>query len=352
MCVLCFITMKPIAYFYPPGHQGHYQDQHPERPERVEVIRDRLRATGHWELGSKIEAKEIGAELLRRVHSAEYLDALERLSAANQNFDGETYLTRKSWELALQAAGGAVGLVDAIWERRADKGFGFTRPPGHHATIDRAMGFCLVNNVAVAAEYLIENKQAKRIAILDVDVHHGNGTQDIFYNRADVFFTSMHQSPLYPGTGLINELGKNKGYGYTQNLPLPPYSGDEAYLSILDKLILPTLENFGAEMLLISFGFDAHWRDPLAMMQLSAQGYLEIFRRLVNFADAHCGGKLAVILEGGYDLEAGAACGQAVAQALLREEFVDELGESPQPNSKDWTQVLIEATETWSEIQL
>ncbi len=339
--------MKPIAFFDPIGHQGHSQEGHPERPDRVEVIKRTLQATGHWQLGPQLKPATANQELLLSVHSEAHLRRLEEFSAQGRSHDGETYLTKKSWPLAMQAAGGAIAVADAVWERQADKGFALTRPPGHHATRGQAMGFCLMNNVAIAAEYLLQAKGAKRIAILDIDVHHGNGTQDVFYARDDVFFCSLHQSPLYPGSGSLRETGTGAGDGYTQNLPLPPYSGDEGYLEALRRLVIPSLERFAPEMCLVSFGYDAHWRDPLASMNLSAKGYYEIMGVIAAFADAQCGGRMAVFLEGGYDLEAGAACGLAVTQGLLGEPFADELGAAPFPDNRDWQTVLNAAVSIW-----
>jgi acetoin utilization deacetylase AcuC-like enzyme len=209
------------------------------------------------------------------------------------------------------------------------------------------MGFCLLNNIALAAEYLIQEKGAHRLAIVDLDLHHGNGTQDIFWRRPDVFFISVHQSPLYPGTGGLDETGEGPGKGFTANFPLPPGSGDQAYRSFMQTLILPLLDRYEPEMLLVSFGFDPHWRDPLGHLLLSAGVYGELIRNLTTWADERCQGRVAVYLEGGYDLEAGAACGQACVAALLGQPWQDPLGPSPRMEAKSWGSVLQAAKGIW-----
>jgi len=341
------MAMNDIAFFDPIGPQGHAQDVHPERPEGLQAVKQPLQRSGSRGMGKQIKALGISPEQLESIHSQPYLKKLQELSLAGKNYDAETYLTKKSWDLALQAAGGTIALVKQVWERKSASGFALSRPPGHHATIDQAMGFCLINNVAAGADYIIKEKNARRIAIIDLDVHHGNGTQDIFWSRDDVFFFSIHQSPLYPGSGHISEVGQERGKGFTLNIPYPLKSGNEAYLAALDEIILPKLKTYSPNMILISFGFDGHWRDPLANMLLSAQGYFQLFEKLKNFADANCDGKIAVILEGGYDLEAASSCGLAITQALLGEQFVDELGEAPFPESDDWERVLAQIKRYW-----
>ena len=339
--------MNDIVFFDPIGHQGHAQEGHPERPERVEAIKRSLQQAGYWDIGKKVRPVKIAPEQLEGIHTRAYLKKLKELSLAGENYDAETYLTRKSWDLALQAVGGAISLVKQVWDRKSATGFALTRPPGHHASIEQAMGFCLINNVAASADYLIKEEGAKRIAIIDLDVHHGNGSQDIFWDRDDVFFFSIHQSPLYPGSGHISEDGHQRGKGFTLNVPLPPYSGDDAYHMVIQEIILPKLKAFSPEMILISFGFDAHWRDPLANMHLSAMGYFKVIKKLSGFAQDNCEGKIAVILEGGYDLEAASSCGLALTQALLGEQFVDELGTAPYPDSNAWEAVVNKIKRYW-----
>ena len=339
--------MHPIAYFYSTGHEAHTNPGHPERPERLEAVRESLESSGLWALGPKLAPIELPREIYQAVHTAEHLERLKSLSEAGQDYDMETYLTLSTWQLALNAAGGGAALAGAVWRREAERGFALTRPPGHHATPDRAMGFCLMNNVALAAEYLLQTEGAKRIAIIDMDVHHGNGTQDIFWQRDDVLFISTHQSPLYPGTGHLNERGAGDGQGFTCNLPLPPYSGDKAFGFAYAEIILPLLDRYQPEMLLVSFGFDAHWKDPLANLQMGASGYAEQVSALTSWADQHCEGRIALVLEGGYDLEAGAGCGLAVSQALLGQDWDDSLGPAIQEESTRWRPILEQAKGLW-----
>lgn len=339
--------MLPIAYFYPTDHEAHSSHGHPERPERLESVKNALEVSGLWELGPKLAPIDLPDEVYQAIHTVEHLASLESLSTTGQNYDFETYLTPQSWQLALNAAGGAAAVAGAVWRREAKRGFALTRPPGHHATPDRAMGFCLINNIALAAEYLLQTEGAKRIAIIDMDVHHGNGTQDIFWQRDDVLFISTHQYPLYPGTGHINERGAGKGQGFTYNLPLPHYSGDEAFTFAYAEIILPLLDRYQPEMLLISFGFDAHWKDPLATLQMSASGYAEQVSALSSWADQHCAGRIALVLEGGYDLKAGASCGLTVTQALLGAEWDDVLGPDIVQESKSWRSILEQAKNLW-----
>jgi acetoin utilization deacetylase AcuC-like enzyme len=209
------------------------------------------------------------------------------------------------------------------------------------------MGFCLINNIAVAADYLIQEKNANHITILDIDLHHGNGTQDIFWARGDVSFCSIHQSPFYPGTGHLDERGVGEGEGRTMNLPIPAFSGDDAYKALLQELVLPFLSMNQPDMLLISFGFDTHWRDPLGSMQLSAGCIHQLMRDLREWVNDHCDGKIAVILEGGYDLEAGKACGGAIAAALADVDWQDGLGPSPTAENDSWQGTLEAGKDLW-----
>ena len=335
--------MDSLVFYYPDGHQKHYIYGHPERPERVQVIREALEEGGYWKAWPVLAPLDPKEEVLTRVHDQDYLQLLERTSRKEGMLDPDTYATLDSWQLALNAAGGALAVVDQIWEGRAQTGFALTRPPGHHATRSRAMGFCLINNVAVAAEYLVVEKGAGKVAIIDLDLHHGNGTQDIFWERGDVSYISIHQAPFYPGSGALYEVGAGPGEGATLNLPIPAFSGDTAYQKLMAEIVLPYLDSRRPEMLLVSFGFDTHWRDPLGSMQVSAGCIYRLIRALRDWSDDHCQGKIAVVLAGGYDLEAGKACGVAVAAGLLKEDWEDWLGASPKNEGEAWQETLREA---------
>lgn len=337
----------PIAFYYPAGHEQHSAPGHDERPERVEAIRAALMKFGYWDKGIQVEAQPVTDDVLHTVHTAELLETVKAASANESNIDPDTYLTKASWQVALNAAGGAAALARAVWNRDAATGFALTRPPGHHATRRHAMGFCLLNNVALAAETLIQSGGAKRLAICDLDVHHGNGTQDIFYERGDVMFFSTHQVPLYPGGGQLNERGRGAGEGKMVNLPLPPHSGDDAFAVAYGEIVPKLLSRFEPEMILVSVGFDAHWRDPLAQLQMSARAYGEVIASLTAWANEHCMGRIALFLEGGYDLDAIAACGVAVTQALLGEKITDTIGPSREKQGHDWMQVFDAVKEIW-----
>ena len=284
------------------------------------------------------------------MHSPAHLARVEAASTQRRQIDADTYITPDSWRLAVQAAGGAVAVARAVWEREARRGFGLCRPPGHHATRDHAMGFCLLNNIAIAAEYLLTERGAGRVAIIDIDLHHGNGTQDIFYGRGEVFFCSVHQYPLYPMSGLAQESGFGEGAMSNLNIPFPPYAGDQARQTAWETVIEPALADFRPEMLLVSAGFDAHWRDPLGHQLATADGYGWLTAAMAEFAESHCQGRLAVFLEGGYDLEGGSASALAMVEALAGEQWEDRIGPSPMAEDPFWQTRLKAVSEHWAEI--
>lgn len=339
--------MEELVFFYPEGHEAHHEYGHPERPERIETIRSALVRSDLWEPFPHLEPAPVSSQALGRVHSSSYLAALQAACEQGQRLDPDTYTTPASWQLALNAAGGAVAIAEAVWQGNARRGFALTRPPGHHATIDRGMGFCLMNNVALAAEALVQQEGARRLAIVDLDLHHGNGTQDIFWKRGDVLYISTHQYPFYPGSGRLEDRGSGEGYQATANLPLPPHSGDQAFRAAMDEIILPLLARFNPEMILVSAGFDTHWRDPLGSLLLSAERMGGLVASLAGWADQHCNGRIALFLEGGYDLEAGAACVVASTQALLGKPCSDPLGPSPEPESPSWQAIIRQARQIW-----
>jgi acetoin utilization deacetylase AcuC-like enzyme len=338
---------EDVVFYYPDGHQEHKEHGHPERPERVERLRDALREAGWWDRHPHLKPISISNNILTSIHSKSYLEMLHDLCLSEDRLDGDTYTTRASWDLAMNTAGGAVATALTVWDGTARRGFALCRPPGHHATRDWGMGFCLLNNIALAAEGLVQERHANKLAIIDLDLHHGNGTQDIFWERGDVLYISTHQSPLYPGSGAIYEMGAGAGVGATVNIPLPPGSGDLAFSSIMQGIILPLLNQFEPQMILVSFGFDVHWRDPLGHLRLSARGYGELISRLCEWADQHCAGRVALFLEGGYDLDAAAVCGQAVTAAMLRVSWQDSLGPSPKTEGTSWQIIEKRVKEIW-----
>lgn len=341
--------MKDLALFYPENHEQHFSPDHPERPERVEAIRAALKGAGLWESPLQVGPAIIPEEVLFSVHSKAHTQNIEAASRRGGHIDSDTYATAASWKLALNAAGGGIAVAEAVYQREAKRGLALSRPPGHHATQDHAMGFCLLNNIALTAEYILQKTNAERIAILDIDLHHGNGTQDIFYNRGDIFFCSIHQYPLYPMTGQANETGRGDGVRKTLNIPFPPYAGDKARAAALDEVILPLFAQFQPDMLLVSAGFDAHWRDPLGHQLATADGYGNLMAKLAAFADAHCDGRLAVLLEGGYDIEGGASSCLALTQAMIGQEWEDPVGPSPLPEDEHWVNRLNQVKVVWED---
>jgi acetoin utilization deacetylase AcuC-like enzyme len=268
---------------------------------------------------------------LRTVHSADHVERVKALVArGGGHFDPDTYANRYSLDAARLAAGALVRAVDAVMAREIDNAFALVRPPGHHATPHRPMGFCLFNNVAIAARHAIDQHKLERVLIVDFDVHHGNGTQDVFYNTAQVLYFSTHQFPHYPGSGDWDEIGEGAGRGFTVNVPLPPRVGDAGYQQIFDELLYPLAERYRPQLVLVSAGYDAHWSDPLAAENLSIAGYGALTRTLVQIAQEFCAGRIVVALEGGYNLPALAHGVAATFHALLGDtDIPDPLGASP-----------------------
>jgi len=290
---------------------------HPECPERVQVILEALRAYRREDV-VRIDPRPATLEEIALNHDATHIAHVAATARrAFYAFDADTPTCARSFATAVLAAGGYLALLDAIMEAEVDNGFAFVRPPGHHAEPDRAMGFCLFNNVAIGAHYLRRRHGLGRLLVVDWDVHHGNGTQDSFYAEPEVLYVSTHQYPFYPGTGAATEIGAGPALGRTLNVPLPAGCGDDEYVAAFENLIAPIAEQFRPEFVLVSAGFDAHRRDPLAGMSVTEEGFRAMTRVLLRIARAHAGGRLAAILEGGYDMQ---ALGRSVPAVL------DELG--------------------------
>ncbi len=292
-------------------------------------MRDHLEAGGWFRTdGAGVTLAEIrptpcAPDHLLRVHPGSYVTAIENACRhAPVRLDPDTGVSPGSWEAALLSAGGAVDASDAVAAGRIRSAFVCTRPPGHHAERDRAMGFCLFNNVAIAARFLQAERGLGRIFIVDWDVHHGNGTQHIFEADDSVFYFSTHQYPFYPGTGGQGERGSGRGEGFTLNVPLPPGTGDAEYLRIFREVLRPAIDAFKPDLVLVSAGFDAHRDDPLASMAITEAGFAVMTRLVREAADDHCGGRMVSVLEGGYDLG-------ALARSV--EAHLGELGASAGP---------------------
>jgi len=292
---------------------------------------------------SRLPTREATHQELAAVHVPEHIERIyERIEALTARGGGATGTTRpaeiasevyaspESWRAAVLAAGAPLAVLDAIGEGRAHNGYALVRPPGHHAGPDYSMGFCIFNNVAVAARYAQQRWGWRRVLIVDYDVHHGNGTQDIFYADGDVLYFSTHQSPFYPGTGASSERGSGDGLGSTVNVPLPVGSGWSVYDPVFRQVLWPLADRFKPDVVLLSAGFDAHWADPLAEMRLSTADYSDLTLEVAEIADTYAHGRLVAVQEGGYHLDAVA---QAAATALLAlagsDQIVDALGEPP-----------------------
>jgi len=301
-------------YTHPACLQHDPGPAHPESPARLRAVlaaldRDRFAAL------DRIEAPRASHEALTRVHAPAYVERILASAPATGTLrlDEDTLMSPHSAEAALRAAGALVAAIDAVMNDPASRAFCAVRPPGHHATADQAMGFCLFNNVAVGAAHALAAHGLARVAIADFDVHHGNGTQDIFAAEPRVLFLSSHQSPLYPGSGEAQETG----VGNLVNAPLPAGTGSQAFRRVWEERLLPRLDAFAPQLLLISAGFDAHRADPLAQLQLDADDYAWLTTQLVDVARAHAGGRVVSTLEGGYDLDALAASVAAHVSALM-----------------------------------
>ncbi len=293
----------PTAYCYDPFNLRHHQAGHPENRERLRGTYELLQGDGILETMVAAASTPATDEQLLRVHTARHLSLVAQAVEHGRHLDADTYVGPDSAQAARLAAGGLCQVVDLVVRGEAGNGFALVRPPGHHATPTRGMGFCLFNNVAVAAREAQARHGLQRVLIVDFDVHHGNGTQDIFYQDGSVLVFNTHQYPYYPGTGHLREAGQGAGQGATINVPFPAGVGDQGYALAFDQVLLPAARRFRPELVLVSAGYDAHWNDPLAGMQLSIAGYAGLVQRLVALAGELCGGRLVFTLEGGYDLE-------------------------------------------------
>jgi acetoin utilization deacetylase AcuC-like enzyme len=295
----------------------HFLPGHPESPDRFRNF-DRL-SDEEWAGDLEfVEPIELHSEQLELVHSAGYLDQLGQAVARGPGLldFGDTYITQASFTSALKSAGAALAILDYIMASEGRRGFSLARPPGHHATAFRGMGFCLINNIALAAQHAI-NMGLERVMIIDFDVHHGNGTQDIFYDHPQVLYLSTHQRGIYPGTGAIEEIGTGAAQGTTINVPLPAFTGDAGFERIYADVIAPAARKFMPQILLISAGYDAHWQDPLAQLQITTQGFSQLAKNLVSLADELCAGRTLFVLEGGYNPESLFESVQASLAAMI-----------------------------------
>jgi len=309
---------RRVGFFFHPSFLAHDTGAgHPERPQRLEAICDHLRRTGTWERLTHREPSPASRETLALVHPERYISLIERACAQGPTaLDPDTVASPGSWDAALRAAGAVTEAIDAVMEGSLERAFCAVRPPGHHALADRAMGFCLFNNVAIGARHA-KRKGLARVLIVDWDVHHGNGTQAIFEDDPAVLYFSTHQYPFYPGTGARREAGRGAGAGFTLNVPLPDGAGDAELIRAFEEVLAPKAAEFAPHLVLISAGFDAHRDDPLAQLEVTEAGYATLTRIVRGIAEGSAQGRIVSVLEGGYDLRALGASVEAHLSALM-----------------------------------
>ncbi len=312
--------MGKTGLVYDPRYLEHDMGMgHPESPNRLRAIMQQLEQSGTMAQLTRIEPRMAEDEWITKVHTAAYLASLKKHAPASGrvSLDSDTSMSPGSLTAAYLAAGGALAAVDAMMTKQVEHVFCAVRPPGHHAEASRAMGFCLLNNVAIAARYAQKKHGLSRVLIVDWDVHHGNGTQHSFEDDPSVLFFSTHQFPHYPGTGRESERGLGAGEGYTINVPMEAGEGDDEYRAVFHKVLVPAAERFKPELVIISAGFDAHKDDPLASMGLTESGYAELTGIVAGIARTYAQGRILSSLEGGYNLMALAASVDAHVRGLL-----------------------------------
>jgi acetoin utilization deacetylase AcuC-like enzyme len=307
MTTLLFTHQASLLHLTPEGH--------PERVDRIKAV-NQILGSEHFRELARREAPLGRDEDILLAHAYEHLERVRAVSPVEgfEYLDADTVMSSGSLEAALRAVGAATAAVDAVFQGEADNAFCALRPPGHHAESRRAMGFCLFNQAAIGALYARRQHGAERVAVIDFDVHHGNGTQEIFWADPDMFYGSTHQMPLYPGTGSVQETG----VGNIFNAPLRAGDGSEQFREAMRSVILPALDAFGPDLVVISAGFDAHHRDPLGSLQLTEEDFAWVTLQLMEAAEIHCGGRIVSVLEGGYDLQGLSASVGIHVQALMR----------------------------------
>jgi len=307
-----------VGYVYDPVYLKHDTGQHVENARRLEAIISHLEQTGLKQQLTLIKPRAASIEELSLVHQEQHISHIRDMAQRGGGWlDPDTVMSPDSYEAALYAAGGVIRATEMVMGGEVNSAFALVRPPGHHATSRRAMGFCLFNNVAVAARYALASYSLERIAIIDFDVHHGNGTQEAFYDNPQVMYISTHQYPFYPGTGGVDEVGSGAARGTTVNIPLRAGCGDAEYLQVFNQIIAPIGRRFEPQFIFVSAGYDPHWADELAMMQVSTTGFAQMVKIIKQMADDLCNGRLVFTLEGGYNLDALATSIKATFGVLL-----------------------------------
>jgi len=319
-----------VGLVYDPIYLEHDTGDHVENSRRLVAVMSYLKETGIEEKLTCLPPRPALVEELEMIHTPEYISYVKSKAEKGGGWlDPDTVMSPKSYEAALYAVGGFMMAVEAVMKGEVDNAFALVRPPGHHAIHDRAMGFCIFNNVAIATKFALSKFSINRVLIADFDVHHGNGTQDAFYADPTVLYCSTHQYPFYPGTGWMDETGTGEGEGTTVNFPMAAGWGDEEYLRAFNEVLVPVARRFQPQLILVSAGFDAHWADQLAMMRVSVKGFAQMVMILKELAAELCQGRLVFTLEGGYNLQVVASSIKATLDVLLGNSEVDDpLGEA------------------------
>ncbi len=320
-----------VGFVYDPIYLEHDTGQHPENAKRLEAIISHLEMTGLKQQLIPIKPRAASVEELLSVHDEHYISHIRDVAQKGGGWLGaDTVMSSGSYEAALYAAGGVIRATETVMNEEVDSAFALVRPPGHHATHQRAMGFCLFNNIAIATKCALADYKLERILIVDFDVHHGNGTQATFYDNPHVLYISTHEYPFYPGTGSIKETGSGTAEGTTINIPLPAGSGDTEYQEAFEQIIVPAAMRFKPQLIMVSAGYDTHWADELALMQVSVTGFAQMVKVIKGLADELCNGRLVFSLEGGYNLRALTASVKVTFDMLLGNTAIeDPLGQSP-----------------------
>jgi acetoin utilization deacetylase AcuC-like enzyme len=344
-----------VALYYDPLFLEHDTQNHPERAARLSTTLQLLESSGLAARLQRPACEDVDNDVIGLVHSKEHIELIQQAALAGPVMvDPDTVVSRRSYAAAVRAVGAVVGATKAVVAGEHDAAFCLVRPPGHHATPRQAMGFCLFNSVAIAAAYARRELGIERVAIIDPDLHHGNGTQDAFYDDPSVLYVSTHQYPFYPGTGDWHEAGHGDGVGATLNLPMPSGCGDIEYADVIDQVIAPKLRAFQPQLILVSAGYDAHFADSIsgAAMRLSAAGYVTITSRLQALAAELCDGKLVMALEGGYNLQALSWSIRSTFEVLLGEvATADPLGLPPARHPRPDLRELISSVKALHHIE-
>ena len=297
--------MNKTGYISDPFYLKHKNEPHPENPGRLNAIQKNIESSKFYNNLTLIQPRKATIDDIAKIHDTGYIQSVED-SCRNgvRNLDADTVISTDSYQAALLSAGAGLEALDKILEGTVGNAFCAVRPPGHHAEQNKAMGFCLFNNVGVIARYAQDVKKLEKVFIFDWDVHHGNGTQHSFYKDSSIYYSSIHQYPFYPGTGSVDETGTGDGLGSNLNLPMRAYSCDADYINVIEHKLIPVIQKFNPDLIIISAGFDAHENDPLAQINLSTKCYGKMTQKLMEVANDVCDGRILSMLEGGYDYSA------------------------------------------------